>query len=166
MTMEFQETQLARRQGREEITELIDYKGFCGGPKTAVVMERSNGRTMDEAEEGEIVATKIAFRELSPTQCVNKMTTGWTPWVLDVRLQTENDIVQLPFTDHVKPHRTVTITDVPKTGDILVYCKAGVRGKKACTLLIERGVEPSRLYNLQGGIMQWQKDIDPSMPRY
>jgi adenylyltransferase/sulfurtransferase len=51
-------------------------------------------------------------------------------------------------------------------GDVLVYCKAGVRGKKACSRLIGLGVEPDRLYNLAGGIMGWQKEVDPSMPRY
>lgn len=91
---------------------------------------------------------------------------GWLPWVLDVRLQTEHDIVALPFTDVVSPHRTVTLDDIPIEGDILVYCKAGVRGKKACQRLIELGVDPHRLFNLDGGIMKWRQDIDQSMPKY
>jgi sulfur-carrier protein adenylyltransferase/sulfurtransferase len=41
-----------------------------------------------------------------------------------------------------------------------------VRGAAACQTLIRAGVEPNRLYNLQGGILQWQKDVDPSLPRY
>jgi len=28
------------------------------------------------------------------------------------------------------------------------------------------GVDGDRLYNLDGGIMRWQKDVDKSMPRY
>jgi rhodanese-related sulfurtransferase len=32
--------------------------------------------------------------------------------------------------------------------------------------LIELGVNPDRLYNLDGGIMKWQKDVDPAMPTY
>lgn len=175
MAMTFSETKLSRAAHRPAITELIDYKGFCAGPKTpptrvATASGASNeGRTMDEVEQVECSDDVLAspnFHELTPSQCVQKLTNGWAPWVLDVRLQTENDIVQLPFTDRVKPHRSVTVTDVPRTGDVLVYCKAGVRGKKACTTLIKMGVEPSRLYNLQGGILQWQQEIDPSMPRY
>lgn len=79
---------------------------------------------------------------------------GWSPWVIDVRLQTEHDIVALPFTDKVSPHRTVAIDDLPIDGDILVYCKAGVRGKKACKRLIDLGVDSRRLFNLDGGIMK------------
>ena len=55
------------------------------------------------------------------------------------------------------PHRTISIRDVPVSGDVLFYCKAGVRGKKAIHRLIELGVDGSRLYNLDGGIMRWQK---------
>ena len=100
------------------------------------------------------------------TRSEEKLSNGWSPWVLDVRLQTEHDIVALPFTDQVAPHRTVQPDQIPKTGEVLVYCKAGVRGKKACSRLVELGVEPDRLYNLDGGIMRWQKEVDPSMPRY
>jgi sulfur-carrier protein adenylyltransferase/sulfurtransferase len=169
MAMEFSETRLSRTEDRAEILELIDYKGFCGGPKAPPPpsLNSSKGRTIDEVEESTAFENSgPKFRELSPSQCAEKLANGWTPWVLDVRLQTENDIVQLPFTDRVKPHRSVNVTDVPLAGDILVYCKAGVRGQKACSTLAEHGVDPSRLYNLQGGIMKWQQEIDPSMPRY
>ena len=106
------------------------------------------------------------FHSITPADCLEKLSTGWSPWVLDVRLQTENDIVKLPFTDAVAPHRTVRPDHIPKDGEVLVYCKAGVRGKKACNRLTELGVDPGRLYNLEGGIMRWQKEVDPQMPRY
>lgn len=179
MAMVFTETKLDRIQNRDPITELIDYKGFCGGPKalsqpppvppaTNSSLIPSSGRTMDEAEQtindGD---DKLSFHNISPVECLDKLTNeGWSPWVLDVRLQTENDIVRLPFTDRVVPHRQVRITDIPEDGDVLVYCKAGVRGKKACSCLVEYGVSPDRLWNLDGGIMGWQKTVDPSMPRY
>jgi len=173
MQMKFGQVGLAKEPDREVISELIDYQGFCAGPKVqtpsspATKTEEGSGRTMDEAETIETTTTKDLFRSIEPKECLEKLTTGhWTPWVLDVRLQTENDIVELPFTDQVAPHRTVRVEHIPKSGDVLVYCKAGVRGKKACNRLIELGVEPDRLYNLEGGIMRWQKDVDPSMPRY
>jgi sulfur-carrier protein adenylyltransferase/sulfurtransferase len=127
---------------------------------------------MDEATTDDAVpsadssSNKPSFHAIEPQAAMEKLVNGWSPWVLDVRLQTESDIVSLPFTDRLVPHRTVRIRDVPRTGDVLVYCKAGVRGKKACNRLIEQGVEPERLYNLEGGILRWQKDVDPTMPRY
>lgn len=173
ISMKFSEIGLTKSTDREQVSGLIDYQGFCAGPNVVPkkVTEYKNGdalngeRTMDEAlaDDGPI---SDGFNSLDPTDCLEKLLSGWSPWVLDVRLQTENDIVALPFTDVVMPHRTVRPDHIPKDGEVLVYCKAGVRGKKACNRLIELGVDPKRLYNLEGGILRWQKEVDPQMPRY
>jgi rhodanese-related sulfurtransferase len=182
MKMIFKNIGLVKQPGRKEITELIDYQGFCAGPKTIAkktstksstfdeTMERSlniqNGRTMDETESFFEPMDQHSFKSIEPKDCLRKLSTGWAPWVLDVRLKTEHDIVALPFTDKVVPHRMIRIENVPISGDILVYCKAGVRGEKACSRLVDLGIEADRLYNLEGGIMKWQSEIDPDMPRY
>ena len=169
LAMKFSEISLKRDKTREHINELIDYQGFCAGPKATKSEQPkqvSKGRTMDEIESQFQSVGSEQFQTISPDDCLRKLSTGWAPWVLDVRLQSENDIVALPFTDKVSPHRTVSTKDIPSTGDVLVYCKAGVRGKKAINRLLELGVDGNRLYNLDGGIMRWQKDIDNSMPRY
>ena len=166
MKMKFNEVCLSKLPDRQTITELIDYQGFCAGPKAPPKRIESNGgRTMDEIESEETISDKI-FHSLQPLECLEKLSGGWSPWVLDVRLQTEHDIVALPFTDNVVPHRSVRVEHIPKHGDVLVYCKAGVRGKKACAQLVALGVDPDRLYNLDGGIMRWQQDVDTRMPRY
>jgi adenylyltransferase/sulfurtransferase len=176
MQMKFSEVGLSKAVDREPITELIDYQGFCGGPQAplastaaaAATPSKPGERTMDEADSNDsaVADATLDFHSIDPKACLDKLKSGWSPWVLDVRLQTENDIVALPFTDRVVPHRAVRVKDVPAAGDILVYCKAGVRGKKACNALIAQGVTADRLYNLDGGIMSWQKQVDPSMPRY
>lgn len=167
--MRFTEAGVQRLEGRDEITELIDYQGFCAGPsnapKPAPPADSKGGRTMDEAESAGD-ESNADFENIDPKEALEKLKTGWSPWVLDVRLQAENDIVALPFTDTVSPHRTVGLNNIPTEGDVLVYCKAGVRGKKACMRLVELGVDAKRLYNLDGGIMRWRRDIDKSMPKY
>jgi len=181
LKMKFGDVGLLKQQNRKIVSRLIDYQGFCAGPKTRTAFDselsplsnlqghspesKLNGRTMDEYETFE-PEVEDSFQSINPKECLQKLTGGWTPWVLDVRLKTENEIVALPFTDMVVPHRLVRTENVPKLGDILVYCKAGVRGKKACQRLAELGIKPDRLYNLEGGIMMWQKEIDPTMPRY
>lgn len=171
LAMKFNEIGVTKLPGRVQPSELIDYQGFCAGPKAiptkpAVEVDAPvNGRTMDETLSDDS-STDIDYHTISPDECLDKLTNGWSPWVLDVRLQTENDIVALPFTDLVIPHRTVKPHHIPKDGEVLVYCKAGVRGKKACAQLVKLGVDPKRLYNLDGGILRWQKEVDPSMPRY
>jgi rhodanese-related sulfurtransferase len=171
--MKFTEAGVQKLEDREEITELIDYQGFCAGPsntsiktpkETSATADATGGRTMDEAESDS--GSDADFENIAPKDALEKLKDGWSPWVLDVRLQTENDIVALPFTDVVSAHRTVALHDIPTEGDVLVYCKAGVRGKKACKRLIELGVDAKRLYNLDGGIMRWRRDVDTSMPKY
>jgi rhodanese-related sulfurtransferase len=177
LSMKFGEVGIAKSPNRQRATELIDYQGFCAGP-TTILQRRTTpakeervghataaGRTMDEAltDDG---SKGDDFNSISPTDCFAKLSGGWSPWVLDVRLRAENDIVALPFTDAVVPHREVGRDHIPKDGEILIYCKGGVRGKKACNRLIELGVDPRRLYNLEGGILRWQKEVDPQMPRY
>ena len=175
IAMKFNEIGVMKSPDRERATELIDYQGFCAGPKgtTTTTQQKvhddaskgDGGRTMDETlqDEGN---PSMDFHAISPVDCLDKLASGWSPWVLDVRLHSENDIVALPFTDIVVPHKTVRPDHLPKDGDVLVYCKGGVRGKKACNRLIELGVDPKRLYNLDGGILRWQQEVDKQMPRY
>ena len=180
IAMKFSEIGITKLPHRQRVTELIDYQGFCAGPKVtqSAALANENGvkddnesaaptRTMDEIQvEGGNGLSNNDFHTISPTECIEKLAVGWSPWVLDVRLQAENDIVALPFTDVVVPYRDVSRAHIPIDGEVLIYCKGGVRGKKACHRLIELGVDPIRLYNLDGGILRWQKEVDPAMPRY
>lgn len=47
---------------------------------------------------------------------------------------------------------------------IITHCKVGARGNKAAQLLREQGFTDVK--NLSGGIIEWIKQIDPSMPKY
>lgn len=179
LKMTFGSVGLEKRLGMEdEVKELIDYQGFCRGTtgtaststSTTTTKNGDGGRTMDEGDDAHAATNSNdeleTFHRLSPKETLDKLSNGWTPYVLDVRLATEHDIVALPFTDDVVPHREVERHHVPKEGDVLVYCKAGVRGLKAVRKLIDLGIEGDRLFNLEGGIMGWRKEVDHEMPQY
>ncbi|CAN0467646.1 unnamed protein product, partial [Hapterophycus canaliculatus] len=40
------------------------------------------------------------------------------------------------------------------------------RSAKACAALSEHGIPASRLYNLEGGIIRWAKEVDNSLAVY
>ena len=90
----------------------------------------------------------------------------WSPFVLDVRSRAEAEIVSLACVDLQQPHRQVTqvAARLPRDRDILVYCKGGVRSKVACHALAGLGF--TRLFTLDGGIIDWAKHVDQSMPTY
>jgi len=79
-----------------------------------------------------------------------------------------NKVVSLPRVDAQQPHRQMAgiVESLPRERDILVHCKAGVRSAAACESLVELGLEPARLYSLEGGILRWAKDVDPLLPLY
>lgn len=48
--------------------------------------------------------------------------------------------------------------------EIVCLCRSGVRSEKARQLLVEKGFE--NVKNLKGGINEWARKIDPSLPVY
>ncbi|REL38412.1 rhodanese-like domain-containing protein [Rhodohalobacter sp. SW132] len=56
------------------------------------------------------------------------------------------------------------LDELDKNQEIVVMCRSGARSAKACTLLMENGFD--QVSNLKGGINEWSKKIDPSLPVY
>ncbi len=48
--------------------------------------------------------------------------------------------------------------------EIVVMCRSGVRSAHAVRLLQEAGFR--KVYNLEGGILAWSDEVDPSLPKY
>jgi adenylyltransferase/sulfurtransferase len=143
LEMSFREVRLGKDPDAPTITKLIDYDQFCGVPKM----------TADP-------------RRLSPQTVSERRAAGWAPWVLDVRRATEAEIVSLPFTDDRIQHDQLGehLDRVPRDRDVLVYCRSGARSQTAVRTLEAAGF--SRLFDLDGGIMAWSAQVDPSLPRY
>jgi len=51
-----------------------------------------------------------------------------------------------------------------KEKEVVVICRSGARSAKAVELLEKEGFEDAK--NLVGGINEWAKKIDPSLPVY
>lgn len=154
LNMRFRELKLRRDPDAPEITELIDYEAFCGVPA-------NDHQTQGEADVG-------AFQRIGVKEAKQRLDNGWTPYVLDVRRPAEAEIARLDFADRLQPHgQILAIADeLPRDRDILVHCKMGGRSATAIESLIEAGFDPKRLFNLQGGITDWAKEIDTSLPVY
>lgn len=124
------------------ITSLVDYQIFCGvaGPSRDFVCEISPA----EAE-----------RMLSKEDMV----------LLDVRDFHEREICSIAGATHIPlPELEFRLDELDSEKEIIVYCLTGGRSRKAIALLKSKGFE--KVYNLDGGIRGWAKDIDTSMPIY
>ncbi len=82
--------------------------------------------------------------------------------VLDVRTQqewSEGIIPNAIKSDIFKTQEFIqTIEKFDKSKNYYVYCKAGSRSEKACHIMNEMGFKNT--YNLQGGFMQWQGEVE------
>ena len=137
------------------VTELIDYKQFCGVPTLG---EGSRPTDIEDAAEG--------FVRLSVVEVKAKLDQGWDPFVLDVRKPHEADIVRFDNADLLVPHDEISshLESIPLDRDILVHCKMGGRSAKAAKVLADAGY--TNITNMEGGITGWAKEIDTRLPTY
>ena len=130
------------------ITELIDYEQFCGIPQAAA----------EEAAEAPVPTMTVVDLK-------KKIDAHEKFVLLDVREKFEWDIGRIPGAILIPlgelPSR---MSELDSADDIVLHCKSGVRSAKALKLLREAGF--GKLTNLEGGILAWAEQIDPSVPKY
>jgi len=154
--MRFRELKLRRDPDCPAITKLIDYQEFCGVPSAA-----EGAVPTDHATEDEV------FHRIDVQTAKARMDQGWAPFVLDVRKPHELDIARFSFMDLQRNHEEVIAGDhagIPRDRPILVTCRSGARSARAAEALVAAGF--SDVTNLEGGILAWADEIDPSLPKY
>ena len=73
-------------------------------------------------------------------------------------------------TAHIAGSVSIPMQQIParsETDDeaeIVCVCHHGMRSAQVAMFLESRGF--TKLYNLQGGIDAWSRDVDPAVPRY
>ena len=134
--------------GTREIQSLIDYEQFCG-VRASDAEPRAVG----------------GFVEITPRELKTRLSRREDLQLIDVREQFEWDIARLPGARLVP---LATLPDVIETLDpnreVVVYCKGGSRSRAAASHLADAGF--ARVANLTGGILRWQEEVDPTLPRY
>lgn len=106
-----------------------------------------------------------ALPEISPQELKQKLDDNGSLLLLDVREQSEYDIVHLEDARLIPlntlPHH---IDSLPQDQEIVVYCHHGTRSLYAVAYLQQNGFSEAK--NLVGGIDQWAAEIDPTLQRY
>ncbi|MBF6269869.1 adenylyltransferase/sulfurtransferase MoeZ [Nocardia farcinica] len=139
---------LRRDPDRQPITELIDYEAFCG-----VV-----------SEEGQAAAagSTITARELKEL-----LDAGKEIELIDVREPVEWDIVHIEGAKLIPKDRILSgeaLSELPQNRPIVLHCKTGIRSAEALAVLKNAGFTDAT--HVQGGIVAWANQIDPSLPVY
>ena len=108
-----------------------------------------------------------AGHTVDPLEVIKSRVENKSAVLLDVREQEEHQFAALPGSTLIPlrqiPDRADQIADW-KDKDVVVYCHHGVRSLQAIGWLSQLGF--TKLRNLTGGIDQWSREVDSTVPRY
>lgn len=128
------------------ITQLIDYQHFCG------ISPKKDMHTISADQ-------LITATELSEKLAIS------TVQIIDVRSAEEYAICAIPDSLLIPlaelPYR---LHEINRNTEVIIYCKSGIRGSKAVSLLNDEGFP--QVKNLAGGIKAWAAEVDEAMPTY
>ena len=130
------------------ITGLIDYEAFCG--------------TVSEAAQLAAAGSTILATELKAM-----MDAGEDFLLVDVREPAEYEIVKIPGSVLIPKGEILdgsALATLPQDKQIILHCKSGVRSAEALAALKAAGLTNS--VHVQGGVLAWVAQVDPSLPSY
>ena len=103
--------------------------------------------------------------EISVTQLKAMHEAGRAFVLLDVRERDEWETARIIWAKHVPMGDVpVRLQELPKNGNVIVMCHAGVRSDRVARYLREHGF--TSVANLAGGIDAWSREIDAAVPTY
>jgi sulfur-carrier protein adenylyltransferase/sulfurtransferase len=130
------------------VTELIDYEEFCG-VVSAEAQQAAVGSTITASELKDLIdADKSIF-------------------LVDVREPAEWEIVRIPGATLVPKDEILrgdALATLPQDKQIVMYCKTGVRSAETLAAVKTAGFRDA--VHVQGGVIAWVNQIDPSLPSY
>ena len=133
-----------RKNSNTQITELINYEEFCG--------------IGIENEEEKI-------KEVSVSDLKKWKDEGIDFQLIDVRQPYEYDIANLGGELIPQSELVQNLDKISKTKKVIIHCRSGKRSADAIRDLQNLG-EFENLYNLKGGILEYSKEIDSTIPLY
>ncbi|MGH1427160.1 MAG: molybdopterin-synthase adenylyltransferase MoeB [Arenicella sp.] len=149
LEMNYQFINLQPAPNRKPITELTDYATFCG-----------LNRPSSSREETHVPSISVNELKLLRDQ-------GTDLTLIDVRESSERNIASIDGAIHI-PKGQILSGQIPsslsKDKPIVVHCKMGGRSRDALLKMQEQGF--TNIKNLDGGILAWINEIEPSLPRY
>jgi molybdopterin/thiamine biosynthesis adenylyltransferase/rhodanese-related sulfurtransferase len=130
------------------VTGLIDYDDFCGA--------------VSEEASAAVQGSTITASELKEW-----LDAGKSIDLIDVREPAEYEIVRIPGSRLLPKGDIVSgaaLADLPTDKQAVFYCKAGVRSAEALAAAKAAGL--SNAVHVQGGVLAWINQVDPSLPTY
>ncbi len=105
------------------------------------------------------------MRQISPAECQARLDSVNPPVLLDVREDWELAIASLPAAVHIAMDQVPDrINELNPRHPVVVMCRSGARSRQVVSYLVQNGFP--EVANLEGGILAWSEELDPSIPTY
>ena len=165
------------------ITAPIDYEQFCGVP---ILDPKSLEETKQEVQKAKQPAAAVAvpdpsldarglppgyqFKpdwEVTPREVKSKLDKGEKFVFIDCRLPNEYDIT------HIEGAKLIPLQQIGQhfaelkphaNEEVIVHCRTGGRSLQFTQLLRQQGFK--NVKSMAGGILLWNKDVNPGGPQY
>lgn len=109
--------------------------------------------------------TGNAYSSITVSDLAVRLDAGDCPRLIDVREGYEWKIVHLPAAEHKPLSDIRTWWQELDPGEELAFlCHHGNRSAAVCRALAAEGF--TRLWNVEGGIDAWSRDVDSTLPVY
>ena len=132
--------------------------------------QRARGATIDWTRtphgEGLAIFLPQAPQALKPmsVQTLKQRLDAGDVTLIDVRPEHERAIAKIAGADVLTPDTHARLTALPKDTPLAFICHHGISSRNAAEHFREHGF--TNLWNVEGGIDAWSREIDPSIPRY
>src|SRR6201986_5576693 len=104
------------------------------------------------------------MKEITVQELKEKIDKGEDFQLIDVREDFEYEMSNLGGTLIPLGGILIEAEKIDKTKPVVVMCRSGKRSAAAIMQLEQQGF--TNLYNLQGGILTWASEVDPTMNVY
>ena len=107
----------------------------------------------------------IDIVDITPIELKQRLDDGEAIDVIDVRESWELAIMSLPFARQIRMVEVfVRLDEIPRDRPVVIMCRTGSRSIRTVEMLRTRGYD--NVLNLEGGILAWARELDPTMPQF
>ncbi|MGI8867952.1 MAG: adenylyltransferase/sulfurtransferase MoeZ [Mycobacteriales bacterium] len=148
LEMTWREVPIRKDPATTKVSALIDYDAFCG-----VV----SGEAVEAAKDATISAAELK----------DMFDAGKDFVLVDVREPAEYEIVKIPGSVLIPKGDILSgqaLAQLPQDRPIVLHCKSGVRSAEALAAVKQAGFKDA--VHVQGGVLAWINQVDPSLPTY
>ena len=107
----------------------------------------------------------MLYQTILPSELAERLQTGEKINLIDVREPLEHEIASIQGAKLLPLSQfNEWIDDLKPDEEIIVMCHHGIRSANVCLFLLRNGFE--KVFNLEGGIDLWSKEVDAKVARY